>query len=69
MPESLDRLVPTYWAELALDPFAGRPFLYRLSEGDAFVLYSTGPKRTDAGRTFGQSPCIQLANADLCLDF
>ena len=41
LPETLEPLVPTHLAELPLDPFTGGPFLYRLAEGGAFVLYST----------------------------
>jgi hypothetical protein len=52
MPERLDELVPGYLHALPLDPFCGRPFVYRDS-ADGYVLYSRGEDRGDDG---GQAP-------------
>lgn len=58
LPSTLDELVPIDIAELPLDPWSGKPFVYRpLSEqevndnpkGWPYVLYSVGPDRVDNG--------------------
>ena len=43
-PDSLDQLTK----ELPLDPFSGKPFLYR-KEADGFIVYSVGKNETDDG--------------------
>jgi hypothetical protein len=47
-PKALDELAPNTLATLPLDPFSGKPFLYRMS-GDSYVLYSVGPNGIDDG--------------------
>ena len=46
-PESLESLRP-YFVRLPVDPFTGKPFIYR-REGAAYVLYSCGSDQKDNG--------------------
>lgn len=54
-PERLDDLAPRFIGELPIDPWSGKPFVYRRVEpgsespGRGFVLYSVGSDRTDDG--------------------
>jgi hypothetical protein len=49
-PESLEALVPEYLSEVPVDPFTGKPFVFRLSE-DEILIYSLGSNgKDDAGR-------------------
>jgi len=49
-PESLAVLVPGIFPEEPIDPFTGKPFVYRL-EGGGFIVYSLGSnERDDGGR-------------------
>lgn len=49
-PERLEALVPSVLTEVPLDPFTGKPLLYRLS-GDELLIYSVGSNgRDDGGR-------------------
>jgi hypothetical protein len=66
-PASLTELVPTYLPHMPLDPFTSQPLCY-IRSADSFLLYSTGPKRTDAGGQFGSWPAALQHQADLCLD-
>jgi len=45
-PDDLAALTPDFIEEIPLDPFTGKPFIYR-TEGEGFVLYSIGPNLTD----------------------
>jgi hypothetical protein len=47
-PTALGELVPRYLADLPMDPFTGKPFVYLPMEKD-FLLYSVGPNRVDDG--------------------
>lgn len=47
-PESLDALEPSLSANILLDPFSGKQFVYK-REGRGFVLYSFGSNLTDDG--------------------
>jgi len=47
-PERLEELLGAHLPELPLDPFTGRPFVYR-QVGDRFLLYSFGMDRRDDG--------------------
>ncbi len=47
-PESLDGLKLTYLEKLPVDPFSGRPFVYRKKDG-GYILYSVGPNGRDDG--------------------
>ncbi len=49
-PPTLAEIDPTLLAEAPLDPFTGKPLVYR-PEGDGFVLYSLGENLTDDGGT------------------
>jgi hypothetical protein len=47
-PAQLERLVPAYLSHVPLDPFSGRPLIYRAS-GTNWLLYSVGPDGVDDG--------------------
>jgi len=47
-PESLDALVPGYMPELPIDPWTGKPMLYKVTD-DGYLLYACGPDREDDG--------------------
>jgi len=47
-PESLEALVPGILNEVPIDPFTGRPLVYR-REGDGFIVYSLGSNEKDDG--------------------
>jgi hypothetical protein len=47
-PAALDELVPEFLPTVPLDPFTGRPLIYR-RQADGFLLYSTGPDQIDNG--------------------
>jgi hypothetical protein len=47
-PSNLEALVPSYLPELPLDPFSGRPPVYRRSKS-GHTLYSLGPDHVDDG--------------------
>lgn len=47
-PENLEALVPTILKEVPIDPFTGKPFLYR-RQGQGFIVYSLGSNQKDDG--------------------
>jgi hypothetical protein len=47
-PESLEALVPGILKEVPVDPFTGKPFVYR-REGEGFIVYSLGSNEKDDG--------------------
>ncbi len=47
-PASLDELVPGILKEVPIDPFTGKPFVYR-REGEGFIVYSLGSNQKDDG--------------------
>jgi hypothetical protein len=47
-PGTLDELVPGLLAEVPIDPFTGKPMVYR-REGEGFVVYSLGSNQKDDG--------------------
>jgi hypothetical protein len=47
-PENLEALVPEYLAAAPIDPFTGRPLVYRLS-ADGILIYSLGSNQKDDG--------------------
>jgi hypothetical protein len=51
-PASLDKLVPTLLKELPPDPFSGKPFHYRLENGE-WMFYSVGENLRDDGSVDG----------------
>lgn len=51
--ETLAQLTPKYLRSAPIDPFSGKPLIYRLS-GTNWVLYSLGPDRkNDGGKPLG----------------
>jgi hypothetical protein len=47
-PENLDELVPGILKEVPIDPFTGKPLVYR-REGEGFIVYSLGSNEKDDG--------------------
>ena len=47
-PESLEELVPRILTEVPIDPFMGKPLVYR-REGEGFIVYSLGSNQKDDG--------------------
>jgi len=47
-PESLEALVPDLLKEVPIDPFTGKPLVYR-RDGEGFIVYSLGSNRKDDG--------------------
>jgi hypothetical protein len=47
-PERLEALVPGILKEVPIDPFTGKPFVYR-REGEGFIVYSLGSNEKDDG--------------------
>ncbi len=47
-PAALDALTPEYAATLPVDPFTGKPLLYR-ADGEGYTVYSVGEDRKDDG--------------------
>jgi hypothetical protein len=68
-PESLESLAPAYLREAPLDPFSGKPFVYRPDETE-FTLYGVGGDEKDNGGNFrGRYLTIPPWEGwDLCLD-
>lgn len=46
VPAGLSDLVPQYLREIPVDPYSGRPLLFR-PEQDAYTVYSVGPNQQD----------------------
>jgi len=66
-PDSIADLSPKTLITVPYDPFSGRDFIYRTS-GDSFMLYSTGPDKTDADAKFGPWFAGSASGYDLSLD-
>jgi hypothetical protein len=50
LPESLDKLQPPFTPASAIDPFSGKPFVYRQTDdGKDFILYSVSSDQKDDG--------------------
>jgi hypothetical protein len=50
-PENLEALVPGILKDVPVDPFTGKPLIYR-REGEGFIVYSLGSnERDDGGRS------------------
>ena len=47
-PENLEALVPGILTEVPIDPFTGKPLVYR-REGEGFIVYSLGSNEKDDG--------------------
>jgi hypothetical protein len=59
LPTTLDELIPRYIAAIPIDPFSGKPLLYKISPPgtdpnipNTYAIYSTGPDQVDHGATF-----------------
>ncbi len=65
-PENIAALVPGILTEEPLDPFTGKPFIYRLQDG-GFIVYGLGSnERDDGGRgTFVPSQLIMEKDDDI----
>ena len=50
LPENLEALAPEYLEKVPLDPFTGKPLLYKRTDAGCLV-YSVGDDRTDDGGT------------------
>jgi hypothetical protein len=48
VPGALSDLVPQYVSDVPVDPFSGRPLLFRAG-ADAYTIYSVGPNHRDDG--------------------
>jgi hypothetical protein len=47
-PENLEALIPAILNEIPIDPFTGKPLVYR-REGTGFIVYSLGSNQKDDG--------------------
>jgi hypothetical protein len=47
-PREIGELVPVYLPRIPLDPFSGKPIIYRQT-ADAYLVYSVGPNGIDDG--------------------
>ena len=57
-PEKIAELIPDLLEKEPIDPFSGKPFIYKLQE-DGFIVYSIGSnERDDEGR--GTFPITKL---------
>jgi hypothetical protein len=56
-PENLEALVPDILPEVPIDPFTGKPFIFR-RQGDDLFIYSLGSNRKDDGGRMG--PITQM---------
>jgi hypothetical protein len=59
LPTTLDELVPTYIAAIPIDPFSGKPLLYKARPlepattlGESYIIYSAGYDGVDHGGVF-----------------
>lgn len=66
-PNRLHLLAPKFVSAVPLDPYTNAPLIYR-RHGDAFELYSTGPKQVDGGGSFTSRSMVSMHQGDLCLD-
>jgi hypothetical protein len=74
-PQRLDELTPAYLPAVPVDPYSGRPLVYRNainrssdSQSRDFVLYSVGPDGIDDGGKFVTQPLKPGENYDLRLE-
>jgi hypothetical protein len=67
-PGTLDELMPSYLPAVPIDPFSGKPLIYRVQD-DGFVIYSVGPDGKDDGGRFGTYTQSLEAGFDRGLDF
>lgn len=68
VPAGLEQLVPQYLQRIPLDPFNGRPVIYR-PQGTNWLLYSVGPDGVDdGGKPVGRSVSGVVPKGDLFYD-
>jgi hypothetical protein len=64
-PATLDELVPRYLKTLPLDPFSGKPLIYR-PQGTNWLLYSVGPDGVDdGGKPAARSTLRAISKGDI----
>jgi hypothetical protein len=56
-PENLEALVPGLLPEIPIDPFTGKPLVYKIENGE-LLIYSLGSNQKDDGGRMG--PMTQL---------
>ncbi len=67
-PMALAQLAPKYVQLVPLDPFSGRPMIYRL-QGTNWLLYSVGEDGVDdGGKPVGRSAVSAAPKGDLFYD-
>jgi hypothetical protein len=66
-PKDLAALTPDLLPSAPMDPFSGKPLVYRAAE-DGFTLYSTATDGVDDGGKFGDMGEYRLAGYDLDLE-
>ncbi|MBP7705908.1 MAG: hypothetical protein KA243_01550 [Candidatus Aminicenantes bacterium] len=66
-PQTLDELVPGLLSEVPIDPFTGKPLVYR-REGEGFIVYSLGSnEKDDGGRsTYNITQMVMPKDDDWC---
>ena len=63
-PESLEALVPALLTEVPVDPFTGRPLVYRRA-GEGFIVYSFGSNlKDDGGRSTWETTQLVMDKDD-----
>ena len=67
LPTRIEELVPEFLPAVPLDPFSGNPLIYRQADS-GYVVYSTGPNRTDDGGEFGDITALYQDGYDFDLD-
>jgi hypothetical protein len=63
LPQTLADLVPAYAAALPLDPFTGKPLLYRRDKND-YTVYSVNDDQVDNGGMVDPRPATQPTQSD-----
>jgi hypothetical protein len=68
LPDTLDELAPDFLTAVPIDPFSGKPFVYR-RDGDEYALYSVGVDAVDDdGKLPSQRWELDEAGFDLDLE-
>jgi hypothetical protein len=63
-PENLEALVPEILPEIPVDPFTGKPLVYRIAEGQ-LLIYSLGSnQKDDGGRTSAMTKMVMEKDDD-----
>ena len=67
LPRTLDDLVPCFLEEVPLDPFSGKPLIFRKTK-DSYALFCVGFDRVDNGGRFAISDDVEQEGFDFDLD-